>query len=175
VSIRAGGGIRSEALRRNLASAIERVDAGLAVSFLPLARYLDANYTRERLLAVLSVFFGALAVLLAGVGLYGVTAYFVSQRQREIALRMALGAGAESVVRLVVRRFTVLILAGVCAGVILAWWTARLVRTLLYGIDAHDGAAFAAAVIAIAIVRLIASWIPARRAAKLNPAELLRF
>ena len=174
VSVRAGGGIRSQALRRSLASGIERVDAGLAVSFLPLASYLDANYTRERLLAVLSGFFGALAVLLAGVGLYGVTAYFVSQRQREIALRMALGARAGSVVGLVVRRVTVLILSGVCAGVLLAWWTARLVRTLLYGVDAHDGAAFAAAVIAMAIVGLIASWIPARRAAKLNPAELLR-
>jgi predicted permease len=174
LSIRPAGRVGSELVRHSIASAIERVDAGLAVTFLPLATYLDANYTRERLLAVLSAFFGALAVLLAGVGLYGVTAYFVTQRQREIAVRMALGARAEEVVRLVVRRFTTLILAGISAGAILGWWTARVVRTLLYGIDAHDSGAFAAAVAVMAIAGLVASWIPARRAAKLNPAELLR-
>jgi putative ABC transport system permease protein len=174
LSIRPAGSVRSEAVRHSIASSIERVDAGLAVTFLPLATYLDAYYTRERLLAVLSGFFGALAVLLAAVGLYGTTAYFVNQRQREIAVRMALGARADEVVGLVVRRFTLRILAGIAAGTILGWWTARLVRTLLYGIDVHDRGAFTAAVAIIAIAGLIASWIPARRAAKLNPGQVLR-
>jgi predicted permease len=174
VSIRAGGALRSEALRRAISTAIERVDAGLAVTFLPLATYLDAYYMRERLLAVLSAFFGTLALVLAAVGLYGVTANFVNQRQREIAVRIALGARGAEVLRLVVLRFTRLIACGVLAGLTLGWWAGRLVRTLLYGIDAHDTGTYLAAAIVMLIVGLIASWIPARRAARLNPAELLR-
>ena len=173
-SIRAGSALRSEAFRRSVSSAIEHVDAGLTVTFLPLAAYLDAFYTRERLLAVLSGFFGMLALLLAAVGLYGVTGYFVNQRHREIAVRLALGAAAGEVVRLVVRRFTMLIVAGVIAGTLISWWAARLVRTLLYGVDAHDVATYGAAVLTILFVGMAASWIPARRAAKLNPAELLK-
>ena len=174
VSIRGAGNLGSESYRRGLSSAIERVDAGVAVTFLPLATYLDAYYTRERLLAVLSAFFGTLALLLAVVGLYGVTGYFVNQRQREIAIRMALGARPGGVVAGVVRRFGLLTASGVATGLVLAWWAARLVRTLLYGVDAHDTGTYVAAAIVILIVGLAASWLPARRAARINPAELLR-
>jgi len=174
VSIRPVPGMRPEQLRAAVSAAVERVDPNLTISFLPLSTYLDAYYTRERLLALLSGFFGVLAVLLASVGLYGVTAYFVSQRAREIAVRMALGARAHRLVLLVVARFAVLTTAGVAAGLMLGWWAARLVRVLLYSIDAHDAATYGAVSVIMLLVGVTASWIPARRAAKVNPAALLR-
>jgi hypothetical protein len=174
VSIRPVPGMRPEQLRAEVSAALERADAKLTVSFLPLSTYLDAYYTRERLLALLSGFFGLVALLLASVGLYGVTACFVTQRAREIAVRMALGAPAHKVILLIAGRFAALTTAGLAAGLLLGWWTARLVRVLLYRIEAHDAATYGAVSAIILLASVTAIWIPARRAAKVNPAELLR-
>ncbi len=174
VSIRPVAGMHPGQLRAAVSGAIARADAKLTVSFLPLSTYLDAYCTRERLLALLSGFFGAVAVLLAAVGLYGITAYFVSQRQREIAVRIALGARTQRVVLLIGTRFAALTAAGLAAGLMVGWWAGHLVRGLLYGIEAHDAVTYGAVSTIILLVGMLASWIPARRAAKVNPAELLR-
>jgi putative ABC transport system permease protein len=124
--------------------------------------------------ALLSTFFGALALLLAGIGLYGVVAQAVQARRTEIGIRMALGAAPAGIVGLVLRRIGVLIAAGFTIGIGLALWAASSVQTLLFQLDAHDPATFAAAAAVLVGVGMISAWVPARRAARLDPAAVLR-
>ena len=103
-------------LSRSVAAAIGGVNSDLAVTFRPLASIVNASLTQERVIATLSAFFGGLALLLAGLGLYGVTSYAVSRRRSEIGIRLALGAAPGGVVRLVLARIARLVGAGVIAG-----------------------------------------------------------
>src|SRR5262249_32149146 len=118
--------------------------------------------------------FGLLALLVAAVGLYGVMSYAVSQRTREIGVRMALGARARDVVRLVVREAVTLVVIGTAAGLGLAAALSRLVASFLFGVGPMDAATFAAIPILLATVALIASYLPARRAMKVDPMVALR-
>jgi ABC-type antimicrobial peptide transport system permease subunit len=131
--------------------------------------------TEERTFAKLVSFFGALALLLAAIGLYGVIAYSVTQRTHEIGIRMALGARAFDVLKLVVRNGAKLALVGIAIGLAGAFAVTRLMRTLLFGVTATDATTFAAVSILIIVVAVVACYIPARRAANVDPIEALRY
>jgi predicted permease len=161
-------------LSRSLVQAISSVNPNLALTFRPLADQVNAALTQERLVAMLSGFFGALALLLAGLGLYGVTSYAVSRRRTEIGIRMALGAAPAGVVRMVLRRVALLVIAGVIIGVAISAWAARFVGTLLYGLEARDPATLSFAAILLAGVGALAGWLPAWRASRVDPAIVLR-
>jgi putative ABC transport system permease protein len=161
-------------LANDVEAAIRRVDPHLAVTVRSLDAQIGATLVRERLMAILSAFFGGLALLLAGLGLYGVTAYAVGRRRAEIGIRLALGAAPGSVVRLVLRRVAFLVLFGVAMGAIAGFWVARLTESLLFGLRPHDPLSFALAALVLAAAGLLAAWLPARRAARIDPAVVLR-
>ena len=122
-------------VERNIADAIGRAAPDLAFAFRDYGDQLRATVIQERLVALMSGFFGALAMLLAALGVYGVTAYAVGRRRAEIAVRMALGASPGDVVRLVLGRVAALILAGAAIGVAVSLWAARFVGPLLFGVE----------------------------------------
>ena len=118
--------------------------------------------------------FAALALLLASIGLYGVLSYAVTQRSRELGLRMALGATTGSVMRLVVARGLMLTASGLAIGMALAWAATRTLQNVLYGVAASDPATFTGVVGLLGAIALAACYIPARRAARLDPIAVLR-
>ncbi|HEV3058412.1 MAG TPA: ABC transporter permease [Vicinamibacterales bacterium] len=154
--------------------AIGAVNASLLVQFESLAADLDRGMVRERLMAVLSGFFGALAALLAMIGLYGVMSYAVARRRNEIGIRMALGAERADIVRLVLGEATWLIASGVTIGGALAVAAARTARTLLFGLQPDDPQTVAAGIAALVFIGLAAGGVPAWRASHLEPTEALR-
>jgi ABC-type antimicrobial peptide transport system permease subunit len=123
---------------------------------------------------MLSGFFGALALLLAALGLYGVISYSVARRRNEIGVRMALGATRARIIRLVLGEVGRLVSVGVALGVLLALGATRLVATFLYGVEPNDPAMLALAAFTLAAVAIGAALIPARRAARLDPMVALR-
>jgi hypothetical protein len=165
---------RSLALQRDVAAALTRVDPTVVFTFGTFDQLVEATVTQERLIAMLSAFFGGLALLLAAIGLYGVVAHAVRAQQTEIGLRMALGAAPSSIVRLVFKRVGVLIAAGLAAGLAASLWAARFVETLLFHMQARDPTTFAGAAVVLVAVGVVAAWMPARRAARLDPAAVLR-
>ena len=161
-------------LTRSVAEAIGRVDQDLALTFRPLSANLQASANQERIVAMLSGFFGVLALLLAAVGLYGVMSYSVSRRRSEIGIRMALGAAPSGVTALVLRRAAVLIAAGIAAGGAISLWAAKFAAPLLFGLQPRDPATLLAATAVLTAVGALAGWLPARRAARIDPASVLR-
>jgi putative ABC transport system permease protein len=162
------------ALTRSIAAAIGSVDPQLVLTFRTLTDQVNASVTQERIVAMLSAFFGGLALLLAGVGLYGVTAYSVSQRRPEIGIRMALGAAPGGIVRLVLARVVVLVAIGVALGTMASLWASQFVASLLFGLTPHDPETVLGAAIILSAVGTLAAWVPARRAGRLDPAVTLR-
>jgi ABC-type antimicrobial peptide transport system permease subunit len=154
--------------------AVAEINPAIAVRYLVLDRQVRESLLRERLMAGLSGAFGALAVLIATVGLYGVMAYSVARRRVEIGIRMALGADRRTVVRMIVRDAAWLLGAGVLIGAALAVYAARSAGALLYELKPSDPATLAIAILTLASVTMLASWIPARRAARLEPTAALR-
>ena len=161
-------------LTKGVATAAANVSPQLALTFRPLTDQIDASLTQERVIAILAGFFGALALLLAGLGLYGVTSYTVSRRRAEIGIRMALGAAPAGVVRLVLLRVTLLVVVGVGVGAAVGAWASRFVATLLYGLEPRDPTTFATSVGILATVAIVAALIPAWRASRIDPAVVLR-
>jgi ABC-type antimicrobial peptide transport system permease subunit len=129
----------------------------------------------ERLVAGLSALFGALATLLAVVGLYGVMAYTVAQRTREIGIRVALGAQRGNVVWLVMKEVVLMVGIGFAIGLPAAWFSSRLVESLLYGIKPDDPLSIGAAMAVLAGIALLAGYLPAARAARVDPLRALRY
>jgi ABC-type antimicrobial peptide transport system permease subunit len=127
-----------------------------------------------RVIATLSVFFGALAVLLATIGLYGTMAYNVARRRNEIGVRIALGAEQSRVVRMVLGEVTRVVFAGAAIGVGVSVAVTRLVTSFLYGVKPTDVATLTSAVVLLATVGIAAAALPAWRAARLDPVEALR-
>jgi predicted permease len=161
-------------VRRSLGAALQRVDPRLTLTFRPLSEQVDAALTQERLIAMLSGFFGGLALLLAAIGLYGVTSYTVARRRNEIGIRMALGADPRHVIRLIVGRAALLVCLGVAIGGALSLWASRFVATMLFGLQPRDPATFAGAAVVLAVIGALAAWIPARRGSRIDPACVLR-
>ena len=129
----------------------------------------------ERLIASLSAVFGFLATLLAVIGLYGVMAYTVARRTREIGIRMALGAFQGDVIWMVMREVLVLVCVGVAAGLAGAFVLAKLVQTQLYGVTGHDPVTVALAALGLAAVACAAGYIPALRASRIDAMRALRY
>lgn len=173
VSLRAASGSPA-LLTRSVADAIASVDRDLALVFQPLDVQVRSSLAQERTVALLSGVFGVLAVLLAGIGLYGITAYAVSRRRAEIGIRMALGADGGGVVRMILWRVVALVGLGVALGAAGSLWASRFVGSLLYGVEPGDPATLAGAALVLLVIGGVAGWVPARRAARIDPAEVLR-
>ena len=146
----------------------------MLVSVTELEHQISESLGRERLMAMLSGFFGGLALLLAAVGLYGVMSYMVQQRRQEIGIRMALGAGRGRVLRMVLRESAVLVTTGVAAGAAIAIFSSRYAESLLFGLTPNDPLTIALSVTGLAMVGAAASLIPAWRAARVEPTTALR-
>jgi ABC-type antimicrobial peptide transport system permease subunit len=155
-------------------AAVTGVDRNLSLTVRTLAEQVNASLTQERLLAMLSGFFGALALLLAGIGLYGVTSYGVNRRRTEIGIRMALGAEPGGVLRMVLLQVTTLVGAGVLAGGLASLWATRFAGSLLFGLQPRDPFTLAASAAVLMAVGALAGWLPARRASRIDPARVLR-
>ena len=128
-----------------------------------------------RLVAALMGLFSVVAVLLAGVGIYGVVAWSVAERTHEIGVRMALGAARSSVFSLVLRRAMLLAVAAVAAGAAAAYALARVLASVIYGVSPTDAGVFTGVAALLAMVAFAATWIPARRATRVDPVEALRW
>ncbi len=146
----------------------------LPLSVRTLAEQSDRALSQERLLATLSAFFGGLSLALACLGLYGALAYAVERRQREIGIRMAIGAGQPAVVWLVLRESMLAMGLGLAIGIPLALASGRAVTSLLFGVNAADPTIFIAAMAPLVIAGAIATWLPARRASRVDPVTALR-
>jgi predicted permease len=163
------------ALEPQLTRALAEVDPDLTItSVRSMRQQVALSFDQERAVATLAGLFGGIALLLAAVGLYGVTAYTVAQRTSEIGLRMALGADRPSVVRLVLRGAFVRVLAGLLLGIPLAIGAGRLVSSQLYDVPFWDPMALAVAAGALTACTLVAALLPAGRAASIEPMQALR-
>ncbi len=167
--------LNPEAIAGSLREAVQSIDPDLPLEEIRTQReQIDASMQQERIFAALTAGFGLLALALACVGVYGVMAYSVAQRTNEIGIRLALGARPRQVLRMVLREASWVSLGGVASGIVVALLLARLVRSLLYGLQPNDPSAFAGSAVLLIAVGLMASWIPARRAAGVEPMEALR-
>ncbi len=142
--------------------------------FETMDQIVEDSFGSQRLAAHLLEVFGGSALLLCVAGLYGLLAYVVSQRTRELGLRIALGAQRGNLLWLVLRQAGTMLLTGVAVGLVLAWVAGRLVRGFLYGVQAHDAWAFAGAAVVLFASGMVAAYVPAQRAAEVNPMEALR-
>ncbi len=172
ISVRGAGDTAD--VRTRLATRLTTVDPRVTFRFRRLDQELTASVAQERLLAMLAAYFGAVALLLSGVGLYGLSSYAVNRRRAEIAIRLALGGQPHVVVRAILNRIALFVLAGTALGVIAALWLARFVAPLLYGLEPHDPVTLVAAATILASVAAVAGWIPASRATRIDPAQVLR-
>ncbi len=155
--------------------AMASVNKSASLQFVTLKQEADDSVLQEHLMAVLSGFFGGLALLLTAIGLYGVMAYVVTQRTHEIGIRMALGAQQSSILRLVMRDAAIVLVAGVAAGLLGSIWITRLVKSLLFGLTPNDPLTLALAIAAMVAIAFVATYIPARRAMKVDPMIALRY
>jgi putative ABC transport system permease protein len=135
---------------------------------------ISRRVAQRKLNMLLLGLFGLLGLVISAVGIYGVMAYLVSQRTREIGVRMALGATRGRVVRMVMGNASVLVIAGLVLGGVGAWYLSTTAQTFLFKLDSNDPRAFVAAIASLALAGLVASVIPARRAASVDPMEALR-
>jgi putative ABC transport system permease protein len=165
----------AETMLPSIRKKIHFVDSELALANVrSMDDWLSSTAAQPRLNTVLLSVFAVLALLIATIGIYGVLAYSVNQRTREIGLRMALGATRNGVLKLVIREGMAVVLAGVAAGIVGGLALGRAISSLVFGVTAHDPATFAAVVVVLAAVALAACLIPARRAAGVDPLEALR-
>jgi predicted permease len=156
--------------------AIHSIDRALPITDVTtLDEQVSRSYTNQRLVAQLSTFFGLLAVFLSAIGMYGLMSYVVTRRTNEIGIRMALGAARSSISWIVMREIILLVTIGVSIGIPAAWAGDRLVANMLFGVKSDDPAALLVAVALLLIVAVSAGYFPARRAARVDPMEALRY
>ena len=157
-----------------LSRAIAEINPGIAVRYESMEDVIERASSRERLMATLSAVFGGLAVLIATVGLYGVMSYIVARRRTEIGVRMALGADSRRVQRMVVMQAAWLVIAGLALGAVLTALGGRAAASLLFGVQPTDPAAFVIALSGLFALAVVASWLPAHRASRVDPTAALR-
>ncbi len=171
--------IRSSSPPTALISAVRQklneISPDIRVDFRVFETEVRDGLVRERLMAVLSGFFGALAALLAAMGLYGVISSTVLARRNEMGVRLALGATRSRVIRAVLRQAWILMLSGTAVGILLALAAVTSASSLLFGLKPYDAPTFVAAILFLLVVALAASFVPARRAARLDPSTALRY
>ena len=171
--------IRTKLPAGRLVAALRRVvqEADLDLPIIDLRtqrEQIDANMQTERTFAALTAGFGVLALALACVGIYGIMAYSVANRRNEIGIRLALGAQPAQVRGMILGESTWLAVAGIVGGAVAALLLTRLVKSMLYGIQPYDPTTMTAGILVLLAVALAASWIPAQRAAGVQPMEALR-
>jgi putative ABC transport system permease protein len=171
--------IRSSAPPASLISALKRrlgpSHPEMAMEFRPFQDQIEDGLIPERLMAALSGFFGALAALLATIGLYGLMAYVMVRRRNEIGIRMALGAGRGSVIGLVMKDAALLVMTGIAVGLVCGLALARTAASLLFGLSSYDALTFGGAALLLATVAALGSYLPAHRASRLDPMTALRY
>jgi ABC-type antimicrobial peptide transport system permease subunit len=156
--------------------AVREIDANLPVSDVAtLAQMVDDFTLNRRLVAQLSTFFGILGAVLACIGIYGVMTYGITRRTNEFGIRMALGAARRNVLWVVLRETLVLAIAGVAIGVTLSLASGRLVESLLFGVKSYNPPVMILSILALMAVALLAGYLPARRATKIDPSTALRY
>jgi predicted permease len=161
-------------IARNLIEAVSSVNPDLTLAIGTLEEEVSGILAQERLLATIAGFFGALALLLAGIGLFGVTSHSVTQRRAEIGVRMALGATQADAIRLVLARVAALMAFGVTLGGILGYWASSIVGGLVFGLAAHDPVANLSALVVLVGTGVLAAVVPSWRATRFHPAEVVR-
>ncbi len=167
---------RPEAFAARLRTEIQSVDPNVAISgTAPFVNYMSASYFAQKVGASLLTVLGVISLLLAMLGLYGVMTYSITQRTHEIGIRMAIGARESQVLRLVIREGMRLCLIGTATGVVFALMLGRLAASLLFGISSHDFATCIGAAAVLMVFALLATWLPARRAARIDPIQALRW
>ncbi|HEV2425721.1 MAG TPA: ABC transporter permease [Terriglobia bacterium] len=172
--IRSRGGMTG-GLLNSVKNTIAQVNPEIDIQFVVLRTQIRETLTQDELMATLCGFFGGLAVLLAAIGLYGVISYTIAQRTNEIGIRMALGALRWGVIRLILGEVTLLVGIGITVGVGLTLAGGKATGSLLFGLKADDPLTLALTVILLAGIGLIASFVPARRASRLDPMAALRY
>jgi predicted permease len=164
------------ALTATVRNLIAGFDANLPVyGVKTLTAQVDEIMFTDRLVTIFSLCLGLLASLLAAVGLYGVMAYVVARRTREIGIRMALGATQQNVAWMILREILGMLAAGLCVGLIAAYGIGRVVESLLFGVKASDPVVFVLAAVLLAAVAMLAGWLPSRKAANVDPMVALRY
>jgi predicted permease len=173
VAIRAA--VPADALRAQFDKVLHDVapDA-TTTNVMTIHQAVEDSFGSQKLIAYLLESFAVLALMIASVGLYGLLSFAVAQRTREIGIRMALGAQQSSILGLVLRRAVVLVVIGLTLGSALAWFAARFAGSYIYGVQAHDALTFAAVTVVLAASSFLAAWLPARRAAAVDPILALR-
>src|SRR3984893_2757025 len=171
--------VRTRGNPLSLSAAIQeqiRQVTGLPVSDVrTMDEVISRSTSRQRFNMLLMTVFGSAALFLAAIGIYGLMAYTVQQRTQEIGIRLALGAGTGNVRKMVVFQGMRLALVGVAAGIAAAFGLTRLIATFLFGVKDKDPMVFTAVVVLLTLVSLLAVWVPARRATRIDPVIALRY
>jgi len=166
----------SQALLNEVRQAVWSVNSNLALaSVRTMQEVYDESLARTSFTLTMLGIAGAMALSLGLIGIYGVVSYSVSQRQREIGIRLALGAQSGTVLQMVLRQVAILVFVGVAIGIGTALGLTRLMGSLLFGVTAHDPKTFASVAMALICVALLACYIPARRAMRVDPMVALRY
>jgi ABC-type antimicrobial peptide transport system permease subunit len=172
--------VRSSALPQTLApeirGVISKLDRNLPIEeFKTLPQQIRDNVYLDRMITTLSAAFAALATLLAAIGLYGVLAYSVVQRTKEIGVRMALGASSSNILRMVLVQVALMTAVGAAIGAIAAFGIGRGAASLLYGMQGHDAFVIGASMLLLTVVALAAGYLPAVRASRVDPMQSIRY
>jgi predicted permease len=169
------GAVPADSLRAQFDKALHEVAPDATTTNVKtIHEAVEDSFGSQTLIAHLLESFAALALMIAAVGLYGLLSFAVAQRTREIGVRIALGAPQANILSLILRRALLLVGAGLAIGGVLAWFAATVTRSYIFGVQAHDALTFTAVVLVLAATSLIAAWLPARRAASIDPILALR-